>query len=81
MTLGEKLIRPEFAKNDEVRELKRQFVILIDRMDTLRFQNYIKGEEPGSPEYEKKGDILRATEKAIDSLELASMFAVKALTA
>jgi hypothetical protein len=81
MTYGEKIVRPDFAKNEEVRELKRQFVILIDKMDKLYKESYLMGESSDSPEGMRKGDIGRCSHKAIDHLEIAAMFAVKALTA
>lgn len=80
LTLGEKIIRPDFSKNDEVRDLKRQFVLLVDKMDSLYKNNYISGEQVGSEEYEKKVEVSRLSSKAVEYLELASMFAVKALT-
>lgn len=81
MTFGEQVVRPDFAKTEEVRELKRQFVILIDKMIELNRTGYLAGEQVGSPEYIKKTDITRCTTKAIDHLETAAMYAVKALTA
>jgi hypothetical protein len=80
MTLGEKIVRPDFAKTDEVKELKRQFVILIDKMDKLCRDNWLMGETE-SGERDRKTDIMRTSTKAIDHLEIAAMFAVKALTA
>lgn len=81
MTLGERLIRPEFSKTEEVRELKRQFVILVDKMDTVVRESYLAGEVVGSEEYSKKIDASRCANKAISELETAAMYAVKALTA
>lgn len=81
MTLGERIIRPDFAKDDEVKELKRQFVILMDKMDNVAQKNFLMGELLGSPEHNKKAEAYRCSSKAIEHMEVAAMFAVKALTA
>jgi hypothetical protein len=75
MTAGEKVIRPDFAKSDEVREVKRQYVIQYDRMDKIMKDSYSTG-----PMTEDDFERARLAQKAKDAIELAAMYAVKALT-
>jgi hypothetical protein len=76
MTRGEKVIRPDFAKDDNVKEMKRSFVILYDKMEKVMKDNYSVG-----PMEDQNFEAARCATKAQEFLEVAAMYAVKALTA
>lgn len=75
MTRGEQIIRPEFAKTEEIRQVKTMYALLYDKLEDLIHKNYERG-----PVDEKKREIIRCASEAERHLELAAMMAVKAMT-
>lgn len=67
MTRGYEVIRPDFAKDEIVKEVKTLYAELYDRVLTLISWN--------------KEETVRLTQRALDDLETSAMYAVKALTA
>lgn len=71
MSPGERTIRPEFAHTPEVKEIKRLFTELYDKVVGIATWN----------ESTKKSiESNRLTQKSLDHLETAAMYAVKGLT-
>lgn len=71
MTTGEKVIRPDFAKNDVVKEIKTLYAELYDKVLVIASWNDLT---------EKATESNRLTKRALEDLEISAMFAVKALT-
>ena len=69
LSFGEKAVGLGFnpGANPEVHACKAGFAVEIDRMDNLRTKTY-------------DADVWRMTEIAIDGLQTAQMWAVKAIT-
>ena len=78
MTRGEEIIRPDFAKNDEVKEMKLAFVGLFDLIMTKIHTS--PEEETTQEEENKKAEINRLLVKALEHIEVSAMYAVKGLT-
>lgn len=68
-TLGQRIVRIEFAKTDDVSAIKRKFANLIDEIDAMA----------GDPDDGWLSDKMRS--EAITHLEIAAMFTVKLMTA
>ena len=71
MTKGEKVIRPDFAKDERVKDIKTMYSVLYDVVDTIASWG-------GSTE--KSAETNRLVQKALDDIEISAMYAVKALT-
>lgn len=76
MTRGEKVIRPDFAKTPEVKETKTMYTLLYDKLEDMMRAAYKVG-----PMTDKEFEITRCCAEAQRHLEIAAMFAVKAMTA
>lgn len=72
---GERVIRPDFAKTDEVREMKKLFALLYDKIDTLVSNVY-----RDQPHTDESFERMRCYNEALRNLETSSMYAVKGLT-
>jgi hypothetical protein len=66
-TLGQKAMRVDFSPNEEVTKIKQMFADLYDQVNAISTHN-------------KHDDSTRWVEDAKYNLEVACMFAVKALT-
>lgn len=75
MTRGEKVIRPDFARSEEIRQAKTMYALLYDKLEEIIHQNYDRG-----PVDENKREIIRCANEAQRYLETAAMYAVKAMT-
>lgn len=75
LSRGERKIRPDFSKNDEVKEIKRLYTFLYDKIDGILTRTYADG-----PHTDKHFDIIEACKRSLDDLETSCMYAVKALT-
>lgn len=71
MTRGEKVIRPDFAKDEIVKEIKVLYAQLYDKVAGIASWNDIT---------ERSTESNRLTQRALDDLETSAMYAVKALT-
>jgi hypothetical protein len=65
MTRGQEVIRPDFARDDNVKNIKTTFTTLYDSINVM----YTNAEAN------------RLKQRALDALEDAAMYAVKAMTA
>lgn len=74
MTKGEIVIRPDFAKDTNVREMKQLFTVLYDKINNL----YLNVPSPVSEEGFEK---FRCYTESLRNLETSAMYAVKGLTA
>jgi len=75
MTKGERVIRPDFAKDNSVKEVKQLFTILYDKIDNLYHEAH--GSGPHTSEVFEK---LRCYQESLRNLETSAMYAVKGLT-
>ena len=70
MTRGEQVVRPDFAKNEEVKEIKTLYAQLYDKVIGITTWN----------SSDASAESNRLTQRALDDLETSAMYAVKALT-
>lgn len=77
-TLGETIVRADFnaSRSDAVSNLKNSFARLIDLVDSIN----LTSEEGQEPEPDKVGEVARLRDIAINHMETAAMYAVKAAT-
>lgn len=86
MTQGEKVIRPDFSKDEIVKEIKTLYAQLYDKVSAESFKKYDTSSTKNmtEEEYKEKLDggqeVYRLLCKALDELETSAMYAVKALT-
>ena len=71
MTRGEEVIRPDFAKDETVKEIKTLYAQLYDKVVGIASWNDITARATESN---------RLAQEALINLETSAMFAVKALT-
>lgn len=71
MTRGEKVVRPDFAKDETVKEIKTLYAQLYDKV--LAIASWHDATERAT-------ESNRLTQRALDDLETSAMYAVKALT-
>lgn len=71
MTKGEMIIRPDFAKNEQVKEIKTLYAQLFDKVVGIASWNDLTPESTESN---------RLAQRALNELETSAMYALKALT-
>jgi hypothetical protein len=78
MTFGEKAVGLSFnpSGDDAVAQCKKEFAVVIDRMNDLRVKAMIASNVPSAFSHE----VARMAEIAIVNAQTAQMWAVKALT-
>ena len=84
MTEGEKVIRPDFSKDEIVKEVKTLYAQLYDKVALEAFKKYDTNGNMTEDEYKKRfndgHEVHRLMTKALENLETSAMYAVKALT-
>ena len=77
-TLGETIVRADFnaSRTDAVANLKNGFARLIDLVDSIT----LRTDEGDAPAPESEAELARVKALAINNLETAAMYAVKAAT-
>jgi len=81
MTRGEEVIRPDFAKDPTVKEVKVSYANLFDKISNFLVEEELKSfSSQDFVEIYKSKEKIRLLKESLTNLETSAMYAVKALT-